>query len=117
MQKQNIGSNPSPHRWALGELLSLIALDGASLEAQTVKDLSAMQGTWVRKIPRRRERLPTPVFLGFPGGSDSKESSFSIGDLGSIPGSRGIETLEKGMATHSSTLAWKITWAEEPGRL
>ena len=25
--------------------------------------------------------------------------------------------LEKEMATHSSTLAWKIPWAEEPGRL
>ena len=25
--------------------------------------------------------------------------------------------LEKTMATHSSTLAWKILWAEEPGRL
>ena len=25
--------------------------------------------------------------------------------------------LEKGMATHSSTLAWRILWAEEPGRL
>ena len=25
--------------------------------------------------------------------------------------------LEKAMATHSSTLAWKIPWAEEPGRL
>ena len=24
---------------------------------------------------------------------------------------------EKAMATHSSTLAWKIPWAEEPGRL
>ena len=27
------------------------------------------------------------------------------------------DSLEKGMATHSSTLAWKIPWAEEPGRL
>ena len=25
--------------------------------------------------------------------------------------------VEKAMATHSSTLAWKIPWAEEPGRL
>ena len=30
--------------------------------------------------------LPTPVFLGFPCGSVSKESSCSVGDLGSIPG-------------------------------
>ena len=27
------------------------------------------------------------------------------------------DSLEKGMATHSSTLAWKIPWMEEPGRL
>ena len=33
-----------------------------------------------------RNRLPTPVFLDFPGGSDDKESSCNMGDLGSIPG-------------------------------
>ena len=27
------------------------------------------------------------------------------------------DPLEKGMATHSSILAWRITWREEPGRL
>ena len=27
------------------------------------------------------------------------------------------DLLEKEMATHSSILAWKITWREEPGRL
>ena len=27
------------------------------------------------------------------------------------------DPLEKGMAAHSSTLAWRIPWAEEPGRL
>ena len=27
------------------------------------------------------------------------------------------DPLEKGMATHSSTFAWKIPWTEEPGRL
>ena len=32
------------------------------------------------------DRLPTPVFLGFPGGSDSKESACNVGDLGLIPG-------------------------------
>ena len=40
----------------------------------------------VRKIPWRRERLPTPVFLGFHGSSDNKESACNAGDLGSIPG-------------------------------
>ena len=28
-----------------------------------------------------------------------------------------VYTLEKEMATHSSILAWKIPWMEEPGRL
>ena len=42
--------------------------------------------SWVRKILWRRNRLPTPVFLGFSGGSDSKESACNGGDLGSIPG-------------------------------
>ena len=27
------------------------------------------------------------------------------------------DSLEKGMATHSNVLAWRIPWAEEPGRL
>ena len=33
----------------------------------------------------RRDRLPTLVFTGFPGGSDGKESACKAGDLGSIP--------------------------------
>ena len=37
-------------------------------------------------------------------------------DLGSIPGSGGYP-LEKETATHSSILAWRIPWTEEPGRL
>ena len=34
----------------------------------------------------RRDRLPTPVFLGFPCGSAGKESAHNVGNLGSIPG-------------------------------
>ena len=52
----------------------------ASLVAQMVKRLPAMQETWVCSL----------------GGEDP---------------------LEKEMATHSSTRAWKIPWTEEPGRL
>ena len=37
-------------------------------------------------MPWRRDRLPTPVFLGFPGGADSKESAGNVEDMGSIPG-------------------------------
>ena len=42
--------------------------------------------SWVGKIPWRRDRLPTPVFLGFPCGSVDKESACTVGDLGLIPG-------------------------------
>ena len=42
--------------------------------------------SWVRNIPWRRDRLPTPVFLGFPCGSAGKESTCYVGDLGQIPG-------------------------------
>ena len=93
--------------------------------------------------------------MGFPGGSDGKESACNAGDPGSIPGlekspggehgnplqyswasllaqmvrnlpamqetwvqSLGWEDpLEKGMATHSNVLVWRIPWTEEPGRL
>ena len=48
--------------------------------AQTVKNLPAMQETWVRAQSLGQE-----------------------------------DPLEKGMATHSSVLAWRIPWTEEPG--
>ena len=58
--------------------------------AQLVKNWPAMQKTWldswIGKIPSRRDRLPTPVFLGFPGHSNGKESTCNVGDLGSISG-------------------------------
>ena len=53
---------------------------GASQVALVVKNLPAMQETWVRS-------------LGWK------------------------DPLEKGMASHSSILAWEIPWTEEPGRL
>ena len=53
---------------------------GASLVVQMVKNLPAMQESWVQSLGRK-------------------------------------EPLEKGMATHSSILAWEIPWTEEPGGL
>ena len=53
---------------------------GASLVAQTVKNLSAMQETQVRSLGQE-------------------------------------DPLEKGMATHSTILAWRILWTGEPGGL
>ena len=52
----------------------------ASLVAQMVKHLPAMQETWVQSLDWE-------------------------------------DPLEKGMATHSSILAWRIPWIEEPGGL
>ena len=51
----------------------------------------------------------------FPSGSVGKESACNAGDQGLIPGSG--RSLEKEMATHSSTLAWRIPWTEDSGRL
>ena len=53
---------------------------GASLVAQVVKNLPAMQETWVRSLDWE-------------------------------------DPLKKGMATHSSILAWEIPWRENPGSL
>ena len=54
--------------------------------------------------------------MDFPGGSEVKASACNAGDLGLIPG-LGKIPLEKEMATHSSILAWRIPWMEEPGGL
>ena len=48
--------------------------------AQMVKNLPAMQETWVRSLGQE-------------------------------------DPLKEGMATHSSTLTWRVLWTEEPGRL
>ena len=57
-----------------------VAIPRDSLVAQIVKNLPAMQETWVQS-------------LGWE------------------------NPLEKGMATHSSILAWRIPWTKEPSRL
>ena len=59
--------------------------------------------------------MSSHYYWGFPDDSDAKEFACSVGDLGSVPGSGRRQ--EKGMATHSSTLAWEIPWTEECGKL
>ena len=49
---------------------------------------------------------------GFSGGSDGKESACNAGNLGSILGLG--RSPGDGMATHSSILAWRVPWTEEP---
>ena len=84
----------------------------ASLIAQLVKKPPAMQETPVRFVggedPLEKDRLPTPVFLGFLCGSAGEESACNARDLGSILGWE--DPLEKGKATHSSILVLRITW-------
>ena len=61
----------------------------ASPIAQLVKNPQCRRprlDSWPRKTRWRRDRLPTPVSLGFPGGSAGKESACNTGDLGVIPG-------------------------------
>ena len=83
----------------------------------------------------RRKWQPTPVLL--PGKSHGRKSVVGYSSWGrkeldtteqlhyydfravlGIVNSGGLVTKsEKAMAPHSSTLAWKILWMEEPGRL
>ena len=101
---------------------------------------------WEGKIPWRRKRQPTPVLLlgkshgwrslvGYSSQGRKKSNttewlhflslSLVAQTVKYLPTmwetqdrSLGWEDpLEKGMATHSSFLAWKIPWTEEPGRL
>ena len=53
--------------------------------------------------------------LRIRGGSDSKDFIHNAGDQVRTLGWE--DPLEKGTVTHSSTLAWRIPWTEEPGGL
>ena len=75
-------------------------------------------------LTRRRIRegngIPIPVFL--PGGSHGQKSLSSYISPWVMKSQTQFKWLstykaEKAMAPHSSTLAWRIPWMEEPGRL
>ena len=53
--------------------------------------------------------------MSFPGGSEVKNPPANAGDMGLIPGLG--RSMEKEMATHTSILAWEISWTEEPSGL
>ena len=53
------------------------------------------------------------TYVGFPGGSDSKESACNAG--GRVPPLGWEDPVEKGMAPH--ILPWRIPWTEDPGGL
>ena len=55
-----------------------------------------------------------PIIDGFPVGSDNNLPAMQETQVRSLGWE---DPLEKGMATHSSILAWRIPWTEEPGGL
>ena len=71
------------------------------------------------KKPREKNKIKKP--RGFPGDTSGKEvknaptNAGDTRDWGSILGQEDL--LEKGMATHFSSLAWKIPWTVEPDGL
>ena len=67
------------------------------------------------RSPALQEDSLTTVLTGFLCGSSGRESACYAGELYLIPGSE--DPWEKEMETHSSTLACKTPWTEEPGRL
>ena len=64
-----------------------------------------------------KDRIERPLEekRGFPGGSDGKDSA-AVQETQAQSLSR-EDLLEKGVATHSNILTWRIPWTEEPGGL
>ena len=90
-------------------LLSIIII--AQLQCRT-----PWFNSWVGKNLWRRDRPPTPVFLVFPGGSDSKESACNAADRTWVRSLGWEESLEEGMAACSS-LPGESPRPEKPGGL
>ena len=69
------------------------------------------------QVPPVDAQTPTTSVLtfGFSGDSGGRDSVCNAGDPGLIPGSG--NPLEKEMTAHSSILAWRNPWIEEPGGL
>ena len=92
-------------------------------ERQSLKVEEDFTGGPAVKNPHSSARDTGFIHVGFTGGSDSKEFAYNAIVPGLIPGSFLVFwgfprwCSEKAMAPRSSTLAWKIPWAEEPGGL
>ena len=59
----------------ISQKISKVGFPGSSAGKESTCNARHPCNSWVRKIPWRRNRLLTPVFLGFPGGLDGKESA------------------------------------------
>ena len=109
-------------KWALGSITTSKASggDGIPVELfQVLKDdavkvlHSICQQAW--KTQQWPQDWKRSVFIPIPKKGNAKEcSNYHMTWFQSLGGE---DTLEKEMATHSSILAWKIPWTEEPGRL
>ena len=76
----------------------------ASLMAQWIKNLSALKETQETQVQSPSQEYPLEEEM-------ATHSSILVIKVS-------LESIsEKAMAPHSSTLAWKIPWTEEPGRL
>ena len=64
---------------------------------------------------RKKINNGNTVIMDFPGASVVKNLPANAGDAGSIPGWERSPEEEK--ETHSSILAWEISWTEDPGGL
>ena len=84
----------------------------ASLGAQLVKNPPAMQEilVWLLGHEDPLCSSPTPVFLGFPGGSAGEESTHNAGDLGSTPGLGRSPGEGKGYPLQYSGLEYSCIW-------
>ena len=89
-------------------------IDGETME--TLRDF-ILGGSKITANGDCSHEIKRHLLLGrsFPGGPDGKASAYNVGDWVQSLGQEDL--LEKEMATHSSVLAWKIPWTEEPGRL
>ena len=84
------------------ELINIFVRVYSGVESLWNYCIKCMKGKWVS----------FPLSHDFPGGSDGKASVYSAGDQVRSLGWE--DPLEKEMAIHSRTIAWKIPWTEEP---
>ena len=114
------GPSPSPSTHPHPSCPQLMALN-SELGVKTPRNPDTSPGALIVEIYQTLLVSRTSLFIpectnrSFPGGSDGKESAYNSGDTDSIPSWE--DHLEKRMATHSSTLAWRIPWTEGSGGL
>ena len=65
-------------------------------------------------VPSAATWIQLEIIMGFPSGLDGKESGSN--EKTQVRYQGWDNPLEKGMATHSSILAWRTPWTEKPDR-